>query len=120
MLTPEMVHYGLAAAVLENRRRTLATAFAAHPERFVKGPSIPRPLPEAVWINPPKRESEEQKLGVPQVWVEAPGGPQRPPMSSFPSFGVPILGQDRPEAIGGSQKRSIITRPRPESQEVLH
>lgn len=119
MLTPEMVHYGLADAVLENRRLVLASAYETHPERFVKGQSIPRALPEAVWINPPKSGSEVQNQGVPQIWVEAPEGPQRLPVDSGSNLGVPILGQNRSEAIAGSQKRSIITRPQPGSHEVL-
>jgi len=53
MLTPTNVHYGRAQAMLEQRQRTLADAWAAHPERFVHGIPEPRPLPEAVWINPP-------------------------------------------------------------------
>jgi len=36
MMTPAMVHYGLAATVRENRQITLDTAYAAHPERFVR------------------------------------------------------------------------------------
>ena len=54
MLTPAAVHYGRAQAMLEQRQRTLADAWAAHPERFVHGMPEPRPLPEAVWINPPE------------------------------------------------------------------
>lgn len=54
MLTPHMVHYGLAAAVLDNRQRVLLAAFQQHPERFVRKPPRPTPLPDAVWINPPK------------------------------------------------------------------
>lgn len=54
MLTPHMVHYGLAAAVLDNRQRVLTAAFHQHPERFVRKPPRPAPLPDAVWINPPK------------------------------------------------------------------
>jgi len=54
MLTPHMVHYGLAAAVLDNRQHVLNTAFQQHPERFVRKPPRPAPLPDAVWINPPK------------------------------------------------------------------
>ncbi len=54
MLTPHMVHYGLAADVLDNRQRVLTTAFQQHPERFVRKPPGPAPLPDAVWINPPK------------------------------------------------------------------
>jgi putative transposase len=37
MLTPADVHYGRAQAMLEQRQRTLADAWAAHPERFVHG-----------------------------------------------------------------------------------
>jgi putative transposase len=54
MLTPHMVHYGLAAAVLDNRQHVLTAAFQQHPERFVRKPPWPAPLPDAVWINPPK------------------------------------------------------------------
>ena len=53
MLTPADVHYGRAQAMLKQRQHTLADAWAAHPERFVHGIPEPRPLPEAVWINPP-------------------------------------------------------------------
>jgi len=53
MLTPRDVHYGRAPAVLAQRKRTLETAWAAHPERFVRGIPKPSPLPEEVWINPP-------------------------------------------------------------------
>jgi putative transposase len=49
-----MVHYGLAADVLDNRQRVLTAAFQQHAERFVRKPLRPAPLPDAVWINPPK------------------------------------------------------------------
>jgi len=53
LLTPESVHYGLAEGIMAERQAVLDRAFAAHPERFVKG--RPRPLrpPATVWINPP-------------------------------------------------------------------
>jgi len=53
MLTPEVVHYGLAKDVVESRRKVLHVAFEAHPERFVRGVPVPPALPEAAWINPP-------------------------------------------------------------------
>jgi putative transposase len=53
MLTPAMVHYGQADSVLAGRQSVLAAAYAAHPERFVRGAPQVRPLPDAVWINPP-------------------------------------------------------------------
>ena len=53
LFTPHDVHYGLAAAKREQRARVLAEAYMQHPERFPNGPPSPRPLPTAVWINPP-------------------------------------------------------------------
>jgi len=54
MLTPAMVHYGIAPTVLDERQRVLAAAYAAHPERFVNAPPKPQPVPTSVWINPPQ------------------------------------------------------------------
>ena len=59
-LTPAVVHHGLADGVRENRKQVLAAAFAAHPERFVKGTPQPANLPQAVWINPPQRTTTHQ------------------------------------------------------------
>jgi putative transposase len=53
LFTPHDVHHGLAAAKREQRARVLEEAFARNPERFPKGKPSPRPLPSAVWINPP-------------------------------------------------------------------
>jgi len=52
-LTPAMVHYGQVELVRTARRQILATAYAAHPERFVHRPPEPPAVPDAVWINPP-------------------------------------------------------------------
>jgi len=38
------------------RAGVLAGAYAAHPERFVKGLPIPAPVPSTVWINPPPKD----------------------------------------------------------------
>jgi len=54
-LTPEIVHYGLAHAAIKERQHALFAAYQAHPERFVRKAPSPSPLPEAVWINPPKQ-----------------------------------------------------------------
>ena len=59
-LTPAVVHYGLADGVREKRQRVLAKAFAAHPERFVRGTPQLADLPQAVWINPPERKTTHQ------------------------------------------------------------
>lgn len=53
LLTPTSVHYGQAQTILVQRQQVLQTAYAAHPERFVKGmPLVPAP-PKKVWINKP-------------------------------------------------------------------
>jgi putative transposase len=56
LMTPESVHYGRAAALMEKRADVLAAAYAAHPERFVRGLPRPPQLPTAVWINRPEPE----------------------------------------------------------------
>jgi putative transposase len=58
LMTPEMVHYGKAEQASKQRRIVLASAFDAHPERFVRGTPMPPSLPEAAWINKPKVESK--------------------------------------------------------------
>jgi putative transposase len=59
MMSPAMVHYGLAAAARENRQAALDVAYAIHPERFVRGRPTPPPLPEEVWINQPLNSDED-------------------------------------------------------------
>ena len=56
-LTPAVVHFGQAATVRDHRQRVLVAAYAAHPERFVKGRPQPADLPTAVWINPPAKNA---------------------------------------------------------------
>ena len=57
-MTPAAVHSGTAAHLYADRQHTLSAAYAAHPERFVKGRPLPPPLPRAVWINPPKSTTD--------------------------------------------------------------
>jgi putative transposase len=59
-LEPAVVHFGQAAAVRARRAVVLATAYMAHPERFVNGPPRPADLPTAVWINPPVKKPARQ------------------------------------------------------------
>ncbi len=47
-------------AAATQRAIVLTTAYIAHPERFVRRPPTPAPLPSAVWINPPKRLSASE------------------------------------------------------------
>jgi len=58
MMTPAMVHYGLAPAVRDNRHIVLDAAYSAHPERFVRRPPTPLPLPKEVWINKPQNSDQ--------------------------------------------------------------
>jgi putative transposase len=53
LMTPAMVHYGLVETVRDQRNRVLHTAYAAHPERFVRGVPVVPNLPREVWINKP-------------------------------------------------------------------
>ena len=59
-MTPAAVHDGQASAMRDARQRVRMTAYAVHPERFVRKPPQPPILPHAVWINPPKEESASQ------------------------------------------------------------
>ena len=58
LMTPEMVHYGKAERVISQRKIVLAAAFNIHPERFVRGVPMPPSLPDSVWINKPKGDSQ--------------------------------------------------------------
>jgi len=60
MMTPQSVHYGHAPHIHAARQQTLATAYALHPERFVKHPPSPPELPKAAWINPPQEKTALQ------------------------------------------------------------
>jgi putative transposase len=62
LLTPADVHFGRAQQILQQRQQVLEMAYQKHPERFVKGLPQPARLPEAVWINPPKKPALEINL----------------------------------------------------------
>ncbi len=64
MLTPEQVHFGRADDVIARRTTVLDKACATHPERFVRGAPKPKPLPEAVWINPPTSSLSTQDIAL--------------------------------------------------------
>lgn len=62
MLTPEVVHYGLAMHVVESRKKVLEIAFEAHPDKFVRGVPLPPALPESAGINPPAEVLGDRRL----------------------------------------------------------
>ena len=73
LMTPAAVHYGLAEMVYEQRRQVLAAAYAAHPERFVRGEPTPPRWPDEVWINPPQNSHKAAELLVPATSEMEPG-----------------------------------------------
>jgi len=60
-LTPAAVHHGLAETITINRAATLQQAYAANPERFVKGSPRPPVVPSNVWINPPENGGDSKE-----------------------------------------------------------
>jgi putative transposase len=60
LLTPADVHHGLAEQRVAARATVLATAYAAHPERFRRGLPRPPACPQAVWINRPRTYVTEE------------------------------------------------------------
>jgi putative transposase len=62
LLTPHDVHSGGADLRVAARATVLATAYAAHPERFPGGLPQPPARPVEVWINRPKTEATEEAL----------------------------------------------------------
>ena len=62
-MTPFDVHHGLAERRFTEREAALRKAFAATPERFVRGMPTPPALPREVWINKPRtQEGSSEKL----------------------------------------------------------
>ena len=63
LLKPADVHHGLAEQRLATRATVLATPYAAHPERFLRGLPQPPACPTEVWINPPMTGVSEKTPG---------------------------------------------------------
>ena len=64
LLTPADVHHGLAEERVAARAAVLASAYAAHPERFPCGAPHPPARPVEVWINPPQTRATEEPRGL--------------------------------------------------------
>ena len=65
LLTPSSVHHGQADQVVRARKEVLRSAYADHPERFVRRPPAPQEPPKAVWINPPtSRTPDRPQIGL--------------------------------------------------------
>ncbi len=63
LLTPAMVHFGETQTVLAQRQVVLDAAYQAHPDRFVRRPPKPLPLPSEVWINRPAPSGQKTEEG---------------------------------------------------------
>ena len=64
LLTPEKVHLGRAPEVIKHRKKVLAAAYAARPDRFVGGPApTAAELSAEVWINRALPVSEVDDTG---------------------------------------------------------
>ena len=62
LLTPDMLHYGRAEQIIEQRQKILDEAYARNPERFVRACPKHPPQPTAVWINPPSPMPSKEDL----------------------------------------------------------
>ncbi len=62
LFTPEAVHYGRTKEIHQIRQDALLNAYRLHPERFVKRMPVPPELPEAAWINKPKKEEKSEEV----------------------------------------------------------
>jgi putative transposase len=98
-LTPADVHHGRAEQTLARRAAVLDAASLRHPERFVKGTARIARLPEAVWINKPVIDLEQQQGGYhgsSDSEISRPGasqGPSSPPTDPSCSVLVSITPQ---------------------------
>ena len=89
LLTPEDVHVGRAAVRIAARAAVLASAYAAHPERFVRGVPQPTAAPTAVWINAPKSPpatlgEKTDRTGTPQIDARQPAQGTGTPRNGAP------------------------------------
>ena len=89
-LTPAVVHFDQAVRVRDRRRQVLNAAYAAHPERFVKGRPQPADLPSSVWINPPATKTIAQD--APGATIGTVDTPWVDPISIAPDYdGVSLI-----------------------------
>ena len=82
LLTPYDVHHGLAVQRAAARATVLATAYAAHPERFPGGLPQPPACPTEVWINPPNAPVRSHASSGTQP-AHLPSGASSPSLSSI-------------------------------------
>jgi len=128
LLTPDTVHHGRDAEVLQVRQEVLSAAYAANPERFVRGvPAVPQ-VPAEVWINPPKRnEAGDQDPLSSVTQSDLPGSPRiddlgsarpvAPPEKNRQGAEEPAEKGARPLKESCTETRDGSARPRNQSQQ---
>ena len=62
LMPPNVVHYGGAGKLTARRAITLDAAFIAHPNRFKGVAPQPPKVPDAAWINPPKKDAAQPTI----------------------------------------------------------
>ena len=65
MLPPAAVHGGRGPQMLAKRQQVMASAYAANPIRFPHGPTKVHPLADAVYINPPNTDAQQEGVLAP-------------------------------------------------------
>ena len=108
LLTPESVHYGRAATIVEGRRQVLLDFFGAHPERFVNGAPKPPEIPSAAWINPTTTKTTHQ-IGA-QAVSEASDDLQVPLICNI--YGEPVV-SDSAASVTRTQHNHAQTQGNP-------
>jgi putative transposase len=110
-LTPNALHHGGAEAVIQTRRQVLASAYEAHPERFVRRPPTPQEPPAAVWINPPARVLTDAQSSL----TTAPGAPVFDANVSLRPNHAAHLSEPFEAILGPQTKGDLCAEPTPAS-----
>ena len=74
LMTPEAVHYGWAEEINAARQDTLLSAYALHPERFVRKAPEPPLLPREAWINPPPVKAVHEEVSEVKLFTPGDSG----------------------------------------------
>ena len=114
LLTPESVHYGRAAMIVEGRRQVLLDFFGAHPERFVNGAPKPPEIPSAAWINPPTTKTTHQ-IGA-QARVRGLGRPPGTPHLDLAQAGPNL---SRPQTNRSGVRSARLCKEKSRSRNVV-
>lgn len=103
---PEDVHYGRAQHVVDERTAVLASAYAAHPERFVRGTPRPPALPTEVWINKPTTQTTA--IVTPSATsADRSAGPPDVQPAMTPAHSLAAVREDRTARPSARERRMV-------------